>query len=80
MLDPLTKKSLAKVDQAVTFKKSVTGQLDSVEPSWGLKKGKTDLKVKGKNFGTVANDVKVFIGEVGCTVTACKDDEISCTT
>lgn len=78
--DPLTRKSMFNITDGVTFKKSVTGELSAVEPKVGLKKGSTVLKVKGKAFGTVKTDVKVFVGENECTVSACTDTEITCST
>ncbi len=80
VFDPLTRKSMFKISEGVTFKKSVTGELSAVEPKVGLKKGSTKLKVKGKAFGTDKAGVKVFVGENECTVAECTDEEITCTT
>lgn len=52
------------MEGAITYKKSVTGELTAIEPKVGLKKGSTEIKVKGKGFGTTNADVKVFVGDI----------------
>lgn len=64
VIDPQNKKVLHMMEGAITYKKSVTGELTAIEPKVGLKKGSTEIKVKGKGFGTTNADVKVFVGDI----------------
>ena len=60
----------------ITSVLEVTGVL----PESGSIHGNTEIKISGKNFGTVKEKVIVIIGDNDCVVSDVTDGEITCLT